>query len=426
MIGGGAGGLAVVRALQKYAPGIEVVGFEQSPSLGGTWVMDPPGSSSSSSTSYTTESALYHSLRTNLPVEIMRYDDLAFPPSLPSFCHHSDVREYLETYASEYALDEQFQMSTRVESAEWDGGSSVWRLWTSQAGPGETTETHEVDALVVANGHFSRPKIPAEIETEAFAGMLSHSHAYREPSPYAGLDVLVVGAGPSGVDISREVATVARSVVVAAGDPNDSLPRALQDAVSADASNLSAVPRVSRFCTDGVSALLADGSQGGPFGAVILCTGYEYSFPFLSPSLVSVPEDEPGLILPSLYEHMWHPRLGPRLAFVGIPFKVIPFPLMEVQAAWFAHVASGLVSLPSQAEMEEHTEAEDRARAEAGIHPRFAHRLEKWDEYCARVCGLIGREWSGVRKEVYLAVSRDRKAHPDTYRDTDYSDYADL
>ena len=422
VIGGGAGGLAVVRALQKHAPSVDVIGFEQSPHLGGTWVMD---SSSSPSSSYTTESALYHSLRTNLPKEIMRFDDLAFPASLPSFCHHTDVREYLENYASTFDLSTHYKMSTRVQGAEWDADTSCWSLSTYSPGS-EEAETVEVDALVVANGHFSHPKVPADIGIDAFAGMLSHSHAYREPSAYAGLDVLVVGAGPSGVDISREVAGVARSVVVAAGDPNDSLPRALQDAVSADASNLTALPRVSRFCPDGASVLLADGAEVGPFEAAILCTGYEYSFPFLPPSLVSVPEENPGLVLPRLYQHMWHPPLGSRLAFVGIPFKVIPFPLMEVQASWFAHVVAGSVSLPSQTEMENETDAEDAARADAGIHPRFTHRLEAWDEYCASVCALIGREWSGVRKEVYSAVSLDRKAHPDSYRDTNYTDYADL
>ena len=45
-----------------------------------------------------------------------------------------------------------------------------------------------------------------------FPGALMHTHSYREPASFAGQRVVVVGASPSGEDISREVARVARKV----------------------------------------------------------------------------------------------------------------------------------------------------------------------------------------------------------------------
>ena len=45
-----------------------------------------------------------------------------------------------------------------------------------------------------------------------FPGTVMHTHSYREPSPFAGQRVVVVGASASGVDISREIAQVAKKV----------------------------------------------------------------------------------------------------------------------------------------------------------------------------------------------------------------------
>jgi len=47
---------------------------------------------------------------------------------------------------------------------------------------------------------------------EVFPSTVMHTHSYREPSPFAGQRVVVVGASASGVDISREIATVAKKV----------------------------------------------------------------------------------------------------------------------------------------------------------------------------------------------------------------------
>ena len=43
--------------------------------------------------------------------------------------------------------------------------------------------------------------------------MVMHTHSYREPSPFAGQRVVVVGASASGEDISREIARVAKKVL---------------------------------------------------------------------------------------------------------------------------------------------------------------------------------------------------------------------
>lgn len=45
-----------------------------------------------------------------------------------------------------------------------------------------------------------------------FSGTIIHSHDYREPESYKNRKVLSVGAGPSGLDITLDIATIADTV----------------------------------------------------------------------------------------------------------------------------------------------------------------------------------------------------------------------
>lgn len=49
-------------------------------------------------------------------------------------------------------------------------------------------------------------------DTSEFEGEVRHSHTYRVPEPYQGKTVLISGGGPSGIDISYDLATVATKV----------------------------------------------------------------------------------------------------------------------------------------------------------------------------------------------------------------------
>src|SRR5262249_19079924 len=70
------------------------------------------------------------------------------------------------------------------------------------------------DAVVVATGHLHTPRLPELPGT--FDGEYLHSAAYREPLPYAGRRVCVIGLGNSACDIANDLATVASRVVVSA------------------------------------------------------------------------------------------------------------------------------------------------------------------------------------------------------------------
>ncbi|KNC54399.1 flavin-containing monooxygenase FMO GS-OX3 [Thecamonas trahens ATCC 50062] len=427
VIGAGAAGLAVVRALtgpEVTGAAVKVVAWEQAPQVGGTWVFDPEPIEARQGTELITGSALYASLRTNLPKEVMAFDEMAFPDEAPSFMHHTEVGAYLESYADRFGLLEHVQTCTRVEDAVFDVEAGVWRVTTlkRESGEAESQIETEVDALVVATGHFSEPKWPTEVAWERFRGRVIHSHTYRSPEAWAGSRVLVLGAGPSGIDIARELATVAKTVILShrrASEPG-------AGAQLADSVRLPGVieaPVLRGFSDDGRAAAFDDGLVA-EIDAVVVCTGYRYVFPFLrrSDRASSVTVIDEARVEP-LYEHLWHTHLGEKLAFVGIPFKVIPFPLFEVQARWIAAVVAGRVTLPDPLARAEAAAAQDRKRAARGVHARYTHRLEEWDAYCARVAGVTGHEWSPHRKAIYDDVAAQRAADPEGYRDVEYSSW---
>jgi cation diffusion facilitator CzcD-associated flavoprotein CzcO len=62
--------------------------------------------------------------------------------------------------------------------------------------------------------HHSEPDIPELPGKDSFQGNIMHSHAYREAKPFKGQRVLVVGAGPSALDIALELSKEAERVII--------------------------------------------------------------------------------------------------------------------------------------------------------------------------------------------------------------------
>jgi putative flavoprotein involved in K+ transport len=84
-----------------------------------------------------------------------------------------------------------------VERIDRDG--DAWHLET-QAG------ALRAQTAIVATGYNGAPWMPDWPGRDGFTGTLVHSSAYRNPEPYRGRDVLVVGAGNSGAEIATDVA----------------------------------------------------------------------------------------------------------------------------------------------------------------------------------------------------------------------------
>lgn len=102
------------------------------------------------------------------------------------------------------------------------------------------------------------------------------------------------------------------------------------------------------------SVVLSSGEVLEKIDGIILCTGYKFNFDFLK-------LDGRDLVwkqnkVTPLYHHLFYAK-DPSLTFIGLPWKVIPFILMQLQARWVSQVMSSKypdIILPSIEEMLEH------------------------------------------------------------------------
>jgi putative flavoprotein involved in K+ transport len=103
------------------------------------------------------------------------------------------VVEYLQRYADRHELE----VRTDTAAERIDGGAGVWTVSTT-AGP------LDAERVVVATGYSNAPFLPEWASGSRVP--VVHSADYRNPLPYAGRRVLVVGTGNSGAEIAVDLA----------------------------------------------------------------------------------------------------------------------------------------------------------------------------------------------------------------------------
>jgi len=375
VVGAGAAGLVCARELVRKGHSVTV--FEQSRELGGVWVYrpevedDPLGRRPSRRVF----SSMYDSLRTNLPRDLMAFRDYTFDSNgggddrWPRFPHHSKVLVYLQNFARDFGIFPLIRFSETIAALEPTGDDA----WTVQLSDGTRTQ---FDAVAVCNGHYAAPRVARIPGMDQFRGQLLHSHNYRNPDDFHGKRVALLGTAASGADLAREIATVADQVYWC----GKSFARTQRIT-----NNLDGFPVPTRFL-DGHSLQLADGSTLKQLDAFIFCTGYEVEFPFLDDEILQVNDNWAH----PLYLDVLSPTHR-TLGLIGLPFVVIPFPLFEMQAKWFAAAMSGDVELPDQEHMlvllDQHRDALERDNEPMHHYHKLGEQQFAYTDMLARQCG---------------------------------------
>ncbi len=109
------------------------------------------------------------------------------------------------------------------------------------------------------------------------------------------------------------------------------------------------LPPIEAFLVENRAVRFQNGHVESQVDIVLFCTGYLYSFPFLSSLNPAIVGD--GSRLQNTYQHLFYAP-HPTLAFIALPMKVVPFPVSEAQACVLARIFSGRLSLPSLATMQ--------------------------------------------------------------------------
>jgi dimethylaniline monooxygenase (N-oxide forming) len=399
VIGAGSSGIAACQVLAER--GVPFDCFERGSGVGGNWRYGNDNGMSSA----------YRSLHINTSRRQMEYASHPMPDDYPDYPHHTQIAAYFDDFVDHFGLRERITFSTTVESVEpvEEGehvGSAGWEVRTDSGDVGR------YGAVLVANGHHWDPRWPEPPFPGEFAGEQMHAHDYKTADGLEGRNVLVLGIGNSACDIAVETSRVSEMTYLAMrrgayvipkylnGTPTDELGgelvsrlplpivrafygRALRTAVgeptdyglpkpdhklaeahptiSSDLlprighGRITVKPNIERL--EGERVRFADGSVE-EIDAIIYCTGYKITFPFLAEELVAAEDNR----IP-LYRRVVHPE-RPGLYFIGLvqPLGAI-MPIAEEQSKWVADLVLGEAALPGRERMRRQIEREERKMA---------------------------------------------------------------
>jgi dimethylaniline monooxygenase (N-oxide forming) len=209
VIGAGASGLCCAKYLVQS--GFEdVTIFEIGTQIGGMWCYENDSGLSSA----------YRTLHINTARNLTNFSDFKFAEDVQMFPDHWDMHRYLVAYAEHFDLTRRIRFKSRVANLRPAAGyRREAPRWEIELADG-TVETF--DRVIVATGHLSKPMHVPELK-EGFKGDYLHSHYYREPGPYVGKRICVVGVGNSACDIASDVCvTSPQTVMVARSDLSSS------------------------------------------------------------------------------------------------------------------------------------------------------------------------------------------------------------
>ena len=177
IVGAGPAGVATAVALKDR--GIAPLLLERAEHVGASW------------------RSRYDRLRLNTGRQFSHLPGRRYPAGTPTFPTRDQVVEHLDRHAREPGIE--LRLQTPVDRIDRRQGG--WTVATASDGPIESRQ------VVVATGYEHSPFIPDWPGRDRFGGSIVHSSAYRNPQPYRGQRVLVVGPGCSGMEIAHDLAT---------------------------------------------------------------------------------------------------------------------------------------------------------------------------------------------------------------------------
>jgi putative flavoprotein involved in K+ transport len=194
VIGAGQSGLAAARVLLER--NVATVVLEARDRAAGSWPY------------------YYDSLQAFSPAGFNSMPGMPFPGDQDRYPARDEVADYLESCAA--GLGVEIRTNTPVVTVSREDGAFV----VVTAGGSRLRAA----GVVAASGSFSNPYRPAFPGEKSFTAELLHVADYRDPAPYAGRRVIVVGAGDSAAQVANELAPLAK-VTLAARRPLRFIPQ---------------------------------------------------------------------------------------------------------------------------------------------------------------------------------------------------------
>ena len=338
--GAGPSGLAQLRAFQSAQSNgeniPEIVCYEKQSDWGGLWNytwrtgVDQYGEP--------VHGSMYRYLWSNGPKEGLEFADYSFEEhfgkQIASYPPRAVLFDYIKGRVEKAGVRDWIKFETAVKHVSYENGKfhvTVLDL------PSYRMTTEEFDHVICCTGHFSTPNVPQFDGFEKFPGRVLHAHDFRDAVEFKGQDILIIGTSYSAEDIGSQCwkygaksITVSHRTAAMGYDWPD---------------NWAEVPLLTKV--DGKTVHFKDGTSRD-VDAIILCTGYQHAFPFMTDDLTLRTANR--LATAMLYKGVAFAP-NPDLFYIGMQDQWFTFNMFDAQAWWARDVIMGKISIPDQAAM---------------------------------------------------------------------------
>ncbi len=200
IIGAGISGLGAAYRITERNPGTSYVILEQREQLGGTW-------------------------------DLFRYPGVRSDSSIFTLCFPWEpwtrkegvadgvhIREYLNTTAHKYGIDQHIEFNTHVRSADWDSSTDTWTVNAEHDG---AEATYRGRFVFFGSGYYNydegyTPDFPGLNE---FGGAVVHPQHWLEDLDHQGKKIVVIGSGATAMSLIPALAEKAAKVTMLQRSP---------------------------------------------------------------------------------------------------------------------------------------------------------------------------------------------------------------
>ncbi len=195
IVGAGPAGLAVAGRMRQA--GLDFAVIEKSDRVGDAWHRH------------------YDRLHLHTVKQLSHLPGLDFPEHYPRYVPRKQLADYYSHYADVFSIEPMF------------GEEAVEILPTGDKWLTKTQHGLEISSghVVVATGLNQTPLEPRYEGENGFTGRRIHAREYRQPGPFAGQRVLVVGMGNTGAEIALDLSEAGVDSTISVRGPVNIVPR---------------------------------------------------------------------------------------------------------------------------------------------------------------------------------------------------------
>lgn len=195
IIGAGPAGLAVAGRLRKAGIDFRIV--DKASDIASSW------------------RGHYDRLHLHTVKQLSHLPHQEFPSSYPTYVPREDLVLYFEEYSRKFNIKPDLNLEVNSLKRE----DEYWKVEFSDG------SSDVAKHVVIATGVNHVPNIPHWSGEDSFQGTIIHSKKYKNPGPFVGKKVLVVGMGNTGAEIGLDLAEAHVDTSISVRSPVVVVPR---------------------------------------------------------------------------------------------------------------------------------------------------------------------------------------------------------